>query len=30
VEVKEIVEQGNLEIPEPARKFVESVSQASQ
>ena len=30
IEVKEIVEQGSLEIPEPARKFVDSVSQASQ
>jgi SH3 domain-containing YSC84-like protein 1 len=30
IEVKEIVEQGSPEIPEPARKFVESVSQASQ
>ena len=29
VEVKELVETGNVEIPEPARKFVESVSQAS-
>jgi len=30
VEVKELVEQGNVEIPAPARKFVDSVSQASQ
>lgn len=30
VEVKELVEQGNIEIPAPARKFVDSVSQASQ
>jgi lipid-binding SYLF domain-containing protein len=30
VEAKELVEQGNVEIPEPARKFVDSVSQASQ
>jgi SH3 domain-containing YSC84-like protein 1 len=29
IEVKELVETGNVEIPEPARKFVESVSQAS-
>ena len=29
VQVKELVEQGNVAIPEPARKFVESVSQAS-
>src|SRR5215475_1224695 len=29
VEVKELVETGNVEIPEPARKFVDSVSQAS-
>jgi SH3 domain-containing YSC84-like protein 1 len=30
VEAKELVEQGNVEIPEPARKFVDSVSQASR
>jgi lipid-binding SYLF domain-containing protein len=29
IEVKELVETGNVEIPEHARKFVESVSQAS-
>jgi lipid-binding SYLF domain-containing protein len=29
IEVKELVETGNVEIPEPARKFVESVSLAS-
>jgi|SRR5207249_5347793 len=29
VEVKELVEEGNVPIPEPARKFVESVTQAS-
>src|SRR5262245_20155486 len=29
VQVKELVEQGDVEIPEPARKFVDSVSQAS-
>ncbi len=29
IEVKELVETGNVEIPEPARKFVDSVSQAS-
>jgi len=29
IEVKELVETGNVEIPEPARKFVQSVSQAS-
>jgi lipid-binding SYLF domain-containing protein len=29
VQVKELVEHGNVTIPEPARKFVESVSQAS-
>src|SRR5262245_28614337 len=29
IQVKELVEQGNVEIPEPARKFVDSVSQAS-
>src|SRR5215470_8861021 len=29
VEVKELVEHGNVAIPEPARKFVDSVSQAS-
>jgi lipid-binding SYLF domain-containing protein len=29
IEVKELVETGNVAIPEPARKFVESVSQAS-
>lgn len=29
VEVKELVEEGTAEIPEPARKFVESVSRAS-
>jgi SH3 domain-containing YSC84-like protein 1 len=30
VEAKELLEQGNVEIPEPARKFVDSVSQASR
>src|SRR5262245_32776021 len=30
VEVKELVEQGTVEIPEPARKFVDTVSQASR
>jgi len=30
IEAKELVEQGNVEIPEPARKFVDSVSQASR
>jgi lipid-binding SYLF domain-containing protein len=29
IEVKELVEQGNVAIPEAARKFVESVTQAS-
>jgi lipid-binding SYLF domain-containing protein len=29
IEVKELVETGNVEVPEPARKFVDSVSQAS-
>jgi lipid-binding SYLF domain-containing protein len=29
VEVKELVEQGNVTIPEPAQKFVTSVSQAT-
>jgi lipid-binding SYLF domain-containing protein len=29
VQVKELVEHGNVPIPEPARKFVESVTQAS-
>jgi len=29
VQVKELVEQGNVAIPEPARKFIESVSHAS-
>jgi lipid-binding SYLF domain-containing protein len=29
IQVKELIEQGNVAIPEPARKFVESVSQAS-
>jgi lipid-binding SYLF domain-containing protein len=29
IEVKELVETGNVEIPEPAKKFVQSVSQAS-
>jgi lipid-binding SYLF domain-containing protein len=29
VQVKELVEHGDVAIPEPARKFVESVSQAS-
>jgi SH3 domain-containing YSC84-like protein 1 len=29
VQVKELVEQGNIAIPEPAQKFVQSVSQAS-
>ena len=29
IEVKELVETGNVEVPEPARKFVESVSLAS-
>ena len=29
VQVKELVEQGNVAIPEPARKFVTSVSQAA-
>jgi lipid-binding SYLF domain-containing protein len=29
IEVKELVETGSVEIPEPARKFVQSVSQAS-
>jgi lipid-binding SYLF domain-containing protein len=30
VEVKELVEEGTVEIPEPARKFVDAVSQASR
>jgi len=29
VEVKELVESGSVAVPEPARKFVESVTQAS-
>jgi lipid-binding SYLF domain-containing protein len=29
VQVKELVEQGNAEMPEPARKFVDAVTQAS-
>jgi lipid-binding SYLF domain-containing protein len=29
IQVKDLVEQGNVAIPEPAKKFVESVSQAS-
>src|SRR5262249_41634425 len=29
IEVKELVQSGTLAVPEPARKFVESVSQAS-
>jgi len=29
IQVKELVEEGDVPIPEPARKFVESVSQAS-
>ena len=29
VQVKELIEVGNVSIPEPARKFVESVTQAS-
>jgi lipid-binding SYLF domain-containing protein len=29
VQVKELVEHGNVPVPEPARKFVESVTQAS-
>src|SRR5262245_34711484 len=29
VQVKELVEHGNIPVPEPARKFVESVTQAS-
>jgi lipid-binding SYLF domain-containing protein len=29
IDVKELVETGNVEIPEPAKKFVQSVSQAS-
>jgi lipid-binding SYLF domain-containing protein len=29
VQMKELIEQGNVTVPEPARKFVESVSQAS-
>jgi SH3 domain-containing YSC84-like protein 1 len=29
IELKELVETGSVEIPEPARKFVQSVSQAS-
>jgi lipid-binding SYLF domain-containing protein len=29
VDMKELVLQGNISIPEPARKFVESVTQAS-
>src|SRR5436190_22211090 len=30
VEVKELVEQGNVAIPEPAKKFIQSVTQASR
>jgi SH3 domain-containing YSC84-like protein 1 len=30
VQVKELVEQGNVAIPEPAQKFVDSVSHAAQ
>jgi SH3 domain-containing YSC84-like protein 1 len=30
VQVKELVEQGSVEIPEPARKFVDAVSRASR
>jgi lipid-binding SYLF domain-containing protein len=30
VEVKELVEQGSVSIPEPAQKFVQSVSQAAK
>jgi lipid-binding SYLF domain-containing protein len=30
VEMKEIIEQGNLAIPAPAQKFIDSVSQASR
>ncbi len=29
VQVKELIEQGNVAVPEPARKFVQTVSQAS-
>ena len=29
VQMKELVEQGNVAIPEPARKFVASISQAT-
>jgi lipid-binding SYLF domain-containing protein len=29
VEMRELVEQGNFAIPEPARKFIDAVSQAS-
>src|SRR5215510_14171531 len=29
VQVKELVEEGNVAVPEPARKFVQSVTQAS-
>jgi lipid-binding SYLF domain-containing protein len=29
IQMKELIEEGNVAIPEPARKFVESVSQAS-
>jgi len=29
IEVKELVETGNVEIPEPAKKFIQSVTQAS-
>jgi SH3 domain-containing YSC84-like protein 1 len=30
IEAKEIIEQGNVAIPEPAQKFVDSVSQAAK
>jgi len=30
VDVRELVEKGDVAIPEPARKFVESVSQAAR
>jgi len=30
IEVKELVEQGNVAIPEPAQKFVDSVSKAAK
>ena len=29
IQVQELVEKGDVEIPEPARKFVDSVSRAS-